>query len=132
MRVHLGATILQQAAYILKRGPRRLRIVRRNSARGRKQVRSDSIRVGMKDKRCENIAEDHSTENEADAADHKDSSRAPRRKSLCGLSYRGSGTDCAFMTAHRSFRLATMVAGMSRASKRRRERPRNSTEMQES
>ena len=76
MCVHLRAAILEQAADILKSGACRLRIMRRNSTRGCKQVRSDSIRVGMKDKRSKNIAEDHSTEDEADSTDHKDSSRA--------------------------------------------------------
>src|SRR6202035_5566647 len=106
MRVHLRAAILEQAADILKSGACGLRVVRRNSARGCKQVPSDSIRIGMKDKRSKDIAEDHSTEDEADSADHKDSSRAARRKSLCGFRCRGSGTDCAFMSAHRGSGLA--------------------------
>jgi hypothetical protein len=106
MGVHLGTPILEQAADILKRGASGLGIVRCNSSRGRKQVLSDSIRVGMKDKSSKNIAEDHSTEDEADSADDKDSSRTARRKSLRGLCHISAGADCTFMNAHRSFKLA--------------------------
>jgi hypothetical protein len=113
MGVHLGTPILEQAADILKSGASGLGIVRCNSARGRKQVLSDSIRVGMKDKSSKNIAEDHSTKDEADSADDKDSSRTARRKSLRGLCHSSPGADCTFMNAHRSFKLAIAAGGIA-------------------
>src|ERR1700733_7761579 len=106
MRIHLGAAILEQAADILKSGACCLGIMRRNSARGCKQALSDSIRIGMEDKRGKNIAKNHSTEDETDSTNHKDSSRAPRRKSLCGLRHSSAGADCAFMSTHRGSGLA--------------------------
>ena len=103
MRVHFGPAILEQPANILKCRAGRPWIMRNNRPCGCKQALPDSIRVGMKDKRRKNIAEDHSTEDENDSADHKDSSRAPRPKSLCGLRYRGFRPDCSLMSAHRGF-----------------------------
>src|SRR5579862_1982188 len=126
MRVHFRATILEQSADILKSGARRLRVVRRNSTRGRKQVLSDSIRVGMKDKRSKNIAKNHSTEDEPDSADHKNSSRAEGRESIAGLRQRRPGTDCSLTSAHRVFGLAIAADNMA-AFKRTRERLRNLT-----
>ena len=82
MRVHLGSAILEQSPDILKSGACRLRIVRRNSTRRSQEVLSDSIRIGMKDKRRKNIAKNHSTEDESDPADDKDSPGAERCESF--------------------------------------------------
>jgi hypothetical protein len=113
MRVHLRAAVLEQAPDVLKSGARRPGIVRRNSTRGREQVLSDSICVGMKDKRGKNIAEDHSTEDEADSADDKDSSCTAWRKSLFGLYCGGAGVDFTSMNAHRGSELAIAAGSIA-------------------
>ena len=61
--VHFRSAVFKQAADILKSGAGSLRIVRRNGTRSGKKTFADSIRIGMKNKCSENIAQNHSTEN---------------------------------------------------------------------
>jgi hypothetical protein len=113
MRVYLRPAILEQTSNILKCGAGRPWIMRCNSPRGCKQALPDSIRVGMNDKRSKNTAEDHSTEDENDSANYKNSSRATRCKSLCGLCYRHSRADGSITSAHRGFALAIAAGGIA-------------------
>jgi hypothetical protein len=85
MRIYFRPAILEQAPDILKRSAGSLRIMRSNGARGGDQVFADSVRVGMQDKSRKNIAEDHSTEDQSNAADDENSPCAEWRELVCGM-----------------------------------------------
>src|SRR5215469_9258576 len=108
MRVHFRAAILEQPANILKRSARSLRVMRSHRPRGVQQIFSDSIRIGMQDKSRKDIAGDHSTEDESDPANYKNSARAERRKPFCRLCRGSTGAN-----AHSIFGFVITTSGIA-------------------
>jgi hypothetical protein len=80
--VHFGAAIFQGATNILKIFEDSSAVTGQGSVRGIRKARADARGILVQDKYREDVAKNHSDQDQADAAKEEESARAERSKRI--------------------------------------------------
>jgi hypothetical protein len=85
--VHFGAAIFQEATNVLKILEDSSAVTGQGSVRGIRETRADPRGILVQDKYREDVAKNHSDEDQADAAKEEEPPRAERGKRIAPLEW---------------------------------------------